>query len=255
MAPPVRVYWQPGCTSCLRVKEFLGKNGVDFVSVNVAADAAGWDELARLGVRSVPVVAQGERFVFAQVLGAVSDFLGLDETAGPKLAPAALVARLGLILETAGRLTGQVPEDRRLHSLPGRERSLHGLAYHIFQIPEVFLACQAGAELTYEALDEPAPDGLATMADIAVYGADVAGRIAAWWAAEPNRDGARPLATYFGEHSLHVVLERSTWHSAQHTRQLAMMLESLGIAPEHPLDAAALAGLPLPEKVWEGPAN
>jgi len=169
MAEPVRVYWQPGCTSCLRVKEYLGANGIDFVSVNVAADAAGWDELARLGLRSVPVVARGERYVFAQVLGAVSDFLGLDEAAGPKLAPAALVARLALILETACRLTAQVPEDRRDYSLPGRDRSLHGLAYHIFQIPEVFLACQAGAELTYEALDEPAPDRLASMADIAAY--------------------------------------------------------------------------------------
>jgi glutaredoxin len=253
MAEPVRVYWQPGCTSCLRVKEFLGANGIDFVSVNVAADEAGWDELAQLGVRSVPVVAQGERFVFAQVLGAVSDFLGLDEAAGPKLAPAVLVSRLALILETAGRLTAQVPEDRRSYSLPGRERSLHGLAYHIFQIPEVFLACQAGAELTYEALDEPAPEGLATMADIAAYGADVAARIAAWWEGEPDRDGARALATYFGAHSLHVVLERTTWHSAQHTRQLAMMLETLAIAPDRPLDAAALADLPLPEKVWEAP--
>ncbi len=255
MAEPVRVYWQPGCTSCLRVKEYLGANGIDFVSVNVAADAAGWDELARLGLRSVPVVARGERYVFAQVLGAVSDFLGLDEAAGPKLAPAALVARLALILETACRLTAQVPEDRRDYSLPGRDRSLHGLAYHIFQIPEVFLACQAGAELTYEALDEPAPDRLASMADIAAYGADVAGRIDTWWNAEPGCDGARPLATYFGEHSLHVVLERTTWHSAQHTRQLAMMLESLAIAPDRPLDAASLIGLPLPEKVWESPVQ
>jgi hypothetical protein len=32
-----------------------------------------------------------------------------------------------------------------------------------------------------------------------------------------------------------------------------MMLETLGITPDRPLDAAALADLPLPEKVWEGP--
>ena len=37
-AERVRVYWQPGCTSCLRMKEFLTKNGVPFVSVNVLAN-------------------------------------------------------------------------------------------------------------------------------------------------------------------------------------------------------------------------
>jgi len=40
------------------------------------------------------------------------------------------------------------------------------------------------------------------------------------------------------------------WHSAQHTRQLAMMLESHGIVPDRPLTAADLAGLPVPDDVW-----
>jgi hypothetical protein len=30
-----------------------------------------------------------------------------------------------------------------------------------------------------------------------------------------------------------------------------LVLESLGIAPERPLGAAELAGLPLPEKAWD----
>ena len=34
----IRAYWQPGCTSCLRMKEFLAKHGVPFVSVNVLED-------------------------------------------------------------------------------------------------------------------------------------------------------------------------------------------------------------------------
>lgn len=37
-AAPLKVYWQPGCSSCLRTKEFLTKHGVPFVSVNVMAD-------------------------------------------------------------------------------------------------------------------------------------------------------------------------------------------------------------------------
>lgn len=40
-ALPIKVFWQPGCSSCLRTKEFLQKNGVVFESVNVAADPSG----------------------------------------------------------------------------------------------------------------------------------------------------------------------------------------------------------------------
>ena len=58
-AEPIKAYWQPGCTSCLRMKEFLTKHGVPFVSVNVLADKAALAELAELGIRSVPIVRRG----------------------------------------------------------------------------------------------------------------------------------------------------------------------------------------------------
>ncbi|MCJ7838169.1 MAG: NrdH-redoxin, partial [Burkholderiales bacterium] len=29
------MFWQPGCTSCLRTKEFLTRQGVDYESINV----------------------------------------------------------------------------------------------------------------------------------------------------------------------------------------------------------------------------
>jgi len=45
-------------------------------------------------------------------------------------------------------------------------------------------------------------------------------------------------------------LERSTWHSAQHTRQLADVLQRLGVqAPALPDEV--LQGLPLPQRIWE----
>jgi arsenate reductase-like glutaredoxin family protein len=39
-AERVRVFWQPGCSSCLRAKEFLTKNGVDYESINVHGNPA-----------------------------------------------------------------------------------------------------------------------------------------------------------------------------------------------------------------------
>src|SRR5215471_2569187 len=52
---PLKVYWQPGCTGCLRMKEFLTKHGVEFISVNVLADKEGLDELVKLAGRHVPI--------------------------------------------------------------------------------------------------------------------------------------------------------------------------------------------------------
>jgi hypothetical protein len=50
---------------------------------------------------------------------------------------------------------------------------------------------------------------------------------------------------------MHAVFERSTWHSAQHARQLMHVLERFGIKPDGPLTQQDLAGLPLPERLFE----
>ena len=57
-ASVIKAYWQPGCTSCLRMKEFLTEHGVPFVSVNVLEDKDAFAELATLGIRSVPIAAR-----------------------------------------------------------------------------------------------------------------------------------------------------------------------------------------------------
>src|SRR3974377_1023044 len=66
--PVIKAYWQPGCTSCLRLKEFLTKHGVAFVSVNVLEDRDALAELAALGIRSVPLVRGGDDWRHCQVL-------------------------------------------------------------------------------------------------------------------------------------------------------------------------------------------
>ncbi len=61
---PLKVYWQPGCSSCLKTKEFLIANGVKFESINVLEDKKGFQELEALGVRLVPIVARGKQYVY-----------------------------------------------------------------------------------------------------------------------------------------------------------------------------------------------
>ena len=47
------------------------------------------------------------------------------------------------------------------------------------------------------------------------------------------------------------MLERTVWHSTQHVRQAASLLEQAGIEPDRPLTAHDIQGLPLTEKVWD----
>ena len=75
--PAIKAYWQPGCTSCLRMKEFLTKHGVPFVSVNVLEDKDGFAELAALGIRSVPIVRRGKDWANGQVLKDVARVAGI----------------------------------------------------------------------------------------------------------------------------------------------------------------------------------
>ena len=48
--------------------------------VDVLNDPGGREQLLRLGVRKVPVVAKGDRFVFGQLLEQVARFVGLAGT-------------------------------------------------------------------------------------------------------------------------------------------------------------------------------
>lgn len=248
----VRVFWQPGCTSCLRTKEFLTRHGVDYESINVHGNPRAMEELRKLGARSVPVVARGAQFVFAQTIGDVIGFLGLKVRPQAPLGPEALMAKLALVLTAAARYVRQIPASELDKPFRNRNRPIRVLAHHVFRIVEGFLeSMQDGRELTYERIMLDMPPSMRSAEDIARHGEQVLARAQRWWAGYPDKSCRLAMATYFGEHPVHVVLERTVWHPAQHTRQLMLVLESLGIAPDRPLGAADLAGLPLPEKAWD----
>ena len=209
-------------------------------------------ELRKLGARSVPVVSRGGEFVFAQVIKDVVDFLDLPEDTAPELSPEELATRLDRIIETAVRLTRQMPDERLEDLLPNRPRSWRVLMHHIYQIPVAFLDMdEQGRTLTYESMTEPPPAGMRTSATIADHGAAVRARFAAWWDRVAGEDFSGPVSTYFGATTRHEMLERTVWHSAQHVRQVASLLEQAEVAPDRPLAADDLRGLPLTDKVWD----
>jgi glutaredoxin len=99
-ASVIKAYWQPGCTSCLRMKEFLTKHGVPFVSVNVLEDKDAFAELAMLGIRSVPIVRRGKDWANGQVLREVARVAGIAWGGAHVLPAPELAARL-LEIQTA----------------------------------------------------------------------------------------------------------------------------------------------------------
>ena len=209
-------------------------------------------ELRRLGARSVPILSRGDDWVFAQNIGHVVRFLGLNEATGPVLSPGQLIQRLDLFLTTAARIVPQMPDTHLLTEVPNRPRSYRILSHHIFRIAEAFLEVAAGAALTGEMLAVGPTAEMQSFASIATYGEDVRRRLVAWWAAQADQSGKQVVQTYYGPQLQHEYLERTTWHSGQHVRQWHMLLGMAGIAPDGPLTDAAFEKLPMPSSVWDG---
>jgi uncharacterized damage-inducible protein DinB len=210
------------------------------------------EELRRIGARTVPVVSRGDKYVFAQVIKDVVDFLEIEDDTAPELSPEELARRFDGILETAIRLTRQMLDNRLEDELPNRPRSWRVLMHHVFQIPISFLDMEEkGETLTYESLTAPPPETLKTSADIADYGEAVRGRFQDWWKGAEGQDFSTDVQTYFGATSRHEMLERTVRHSTQHTRQVASLLEQAGVTPDRPLTRDDIRGLPLTETVWD----
>ena len=208
--------------------------------------------MARIGARSIPVVSRGDDFVFAQVIADVVGFLDLEDDSAPELSPAELAARFDANLETACRLIRQMPDEHLSRELPNRPRSWRVLLHHVFQVPVAFLDMEkTGDSLTHESFVAPPPDEMQTSAQVAEFGESVRDRFNAWWDGAKDEDFSGQVPTYFGGTTRHEMLERTVWHSTQHVRQVASLLEQADITPDRPLSMADIEGLPLTEVVWD----
>ena len=147
----------------------------------------------------------------------------------------------------------QMPDAKLATEVPNRPRSYRVLGHHIFRIAGDLPGGRErrDARPTSNLTARP-PDTMQTTADIVAYGTDVRQRLAAWWAAKPDKSGRDTVQTYYGPQMLHEYLERSTWHVGQHVRQWNMLLGMAGIAADRPPGDADFANLPMPSQVWDG---
>jgi hypothetical protein len=223
------------------------------VVVDVLNDAGGRELLFnKYGLRKVPVLAKGDKYAFGQMIDPFAKFVGLPIPGADALSPERLYKKYEMIFAAGQRYARQFPTERlRERVIPHRERVIRTLCYHVFRIGESFLETWNGAEYSVKIADNEPPDSMQTGDDIARYGASVWERYKAWWSGLEDRTLSRTLKTYYGDTSAHKVFERVTWHSAQHCRQLIAVLDRMGIQADGPLTSDDLAGLPLPERLWE----
>ena len=217
-------------------------------------DPTGKEQLLKLGVQTVPVLARSDQYIFCQNLEDVAEFVGLQGTGHTPLPPRALFTKWTIVLRAAQRYIRQIPNARlNDRAIDNRDRSIRLLSHHIFRIGEAFLETAIdGVEYWVQLANVPPQDGIYTTGDeIASYGNSVIERIENWWTRLDDKSCQQKVKTFYGTPPMHQLFERSTWHSAQHTRQMIAVLERFGIEPDVRLTAEDLVGLPLPEGIWE----
>ncbi|EED36347.1 Glutaredoxin domain protein [Luminiphilus syltensis NOR5-1B] len=249
MTADYRVYWAPGCSSCLRTKEFLLDHGIPFESVNIVEDPDALDELADIGFRTVPVVRRGDAAVFCQDLQDVADFVGVSLKKS-ELSAADLVGKCDLLMLAAQRYLRQLSEEQLAGHFPGRDRTYRDLGYHIFMVIQGFLEAAEGGSLEMEAFLRMPPEDVVTSEHLAAVGEEVRSTLSDWWEGV-NHQPPETVKTYYGVRATFSVLERTTWHAAQHCRQLEAVVKSHGMAPDGALGDAELGGLPLPKNIYD----
>ena len=210
--------------------------------------------MLELGARTVPVLAKGAQYIFCQNLEDVAEFVGLQGSGHTPLPPAALMTKWTAVLRAAQRYIRQIPNERLgERAIDNRDRSIRLLGHHIFRIGEAFLEVAVdGVEYWAQLANVPPQDGtFSTGNEIAGYGDNVIERLESWWAQLEDKSCEQKVKTFYGTPPAHQLLERSTWHSAQHTRQLIAILDRFGIEPHGRLTSEDFAGLPLPERLWD----
>ena len=230
------------------MKEYLSQIDEEVEFINVLNNVEGMKKLLKLGVKTVPILTKGNQYIHAMNLEDVAKFIGHSIEKHVKLSPKQLVEKLDLILAAFQRYLYQVPESKfEVQVVEGRNRSFFELGYHIFNIVESFIITCYQQKLTIDMKSQSIPKTIKTKSQLKEYGYQIRKQINQWWVELSDRSCEIQVETYYGNQSVHELLERMTWHIAQHVRETLAFLIRQGINPDRPLTMDDLAGLPLPK--------
>lgn len=255
-AETVELYWKPGCTSCLRMKEFVDKSGVSYDAINLDTEpqrAAGVTnpELYDGDVLLVPVACVADRCVSGLDLAAVAALIGVPYEAKPPLPAADLYARYHVLLDASCRFAAQMTPEVLAHELPGRKRPVLFIANQIASVGRAFLTAYYEGVHTKDPYYRK-PESVESGDDIIARARETQQLFRDWWNDDGRYDALdQVIETYWGHRTLHEVFEREVWHTAQHTRQVMCVLDEFGIQIDGRLTDSDYAGLPMPERIHD----
>jgi hypothetical protein len=221
---------------------------VKFDGFDVEAEPERRRDLEPFGSLPVPVTIVGGRAVHGWNPAALAELVGVAHVEREQLAPAELARRLDLVLAATQRALRQVPRAHLGMKAPGRDRTVRQLGFHVFRLSAAFVDTREQGHLPDTWFAENAPEAMADGEAVAGYGETVRGRLAAYCGQPGWCDGA--VSTYYGPQSAHDFMERTTWHAAQHLRQIYWFLERMEVRADSPLTDIDLEGLPVPREVW-----
>jgi hypothetical protein len=226
----------------------LSSWGVSYDGVDLEAEPSRMADLERLGIPVFPATIIGDRFVHGWNPKALAELVGVQYMEGQRLTPEELWRRLDRVLAANQSAVLAVPRAQLETKAPDRDRSLRELAFHVFRLSAAFADCREQRQFPEAWLLEGPPAEMQDGAAIAGYGQRVRDRLRAFCATPGWCDGR--VNTYYGEQTAHELMERTTWHAAQHVRQVYWFLDRLGITVGEGLSERDLQGLPIPVAVW-----
>ena len=219
-----------------------------FDGFDVEAEPERRRDLEPFGVLRVPATIFGGRVVHGWNPKELAELVGVRYEAHEPLSPAELARRLDLVLAATQRAMRQIPQEHLGMKKPGRDRTVHQLGFHIFRLSAAYVDTREQGNLSEHWFGENAPAEMADGDAVARYGDTVRRRLADYEARPGWCDGT--VSTYYGPQTAPAFMERTTWHAAQHLRQIYWFLDQMGVRADAPLTDADLAGLPFPREVW-----
>ena len=205
-----------------------------FDGFDVEAEPERKRDLEPFGISRVPATIVGDRVVHGWNPKALAELVGARYEERTQLAPAELARRLDAVLVATQRAIRQVPREQLGMKAPGRDRTVRQLGFHVFRVSASFVDTREQGHLSEHWFEESPPVEMADGEAIARGPAKT----------------TRMVSTYYGPQSAHDFMERTTWHAAQHLRQIYWLLDRMGVQAESPLADAEFDGLPLPIEVW-----
>lgn len=244
----ISIYWIPGCSSCIKVKEFVTDHGLEFESLNVLEHPEAMEEVTAAGLRGVPAVRHGTRFAYAQSLDDVAELLGV-KNGHTKLPVDVLLRRWDEVLEkTKGIVAAFDEEILQRRVIPQRERKIRELSVHTFQVAESFLRQVEDDTIDARAIYLDPRTDIKAKDDVLSYIDAIRDEYRDTFIVATSNRLPTHLNTHYGQQPFAQVLERGVWHTAQHARQLDFVAAGIGFELQIPQEL--YSGLPLPKRLW-----